>query len=119
MGVLVHSPGAPAPHGSTFVDGDGLAPSGDFEAHLVFELGGNAFAAPPSDLLNVEFGEDDGHPERLTTSAGQRPVFERTVDGFDDGCCFFVAAQLRHRGLRQIAALGHLPLVMGLDHHRR
>ena len=33
--------GRAPPDWSAFMDGDGLAPSGDLEAHLVFEFGGN------------------------------------------------------------------------------
>ncbi len=63
------------------MDGDGLSPCGHLEADLIGELGGNAVAAPPLDLLDVEFGEDGGHPERLTTSAGEWPAFRSLGDG--------------------------------------
>ena len=34
--------GRAPPDGAAFVDGDGPAPGGDLESHLVFELGGDA-----------------------------------------------------------------------------
>ncbi len=98
------------------MDRDGLASSGDVEADLVFELGGDPFAAPPLDLFDIDLGKDAGHPERLTTSAGQGSTFKSVIRGLGERCRF-VPSELGHRGLRQVATLGHLPLVMGLDHH--
>ena len=52
------------PDWSAFMNGDGLASSGDLEANFELELGGNTFVAPPPDLLDIELGEDDGHPKK-------------------------------------------------------
>ena len=87
--------GRTSPDGSAFMDGDGFAPSADFEADFVGELGGDAVAAPPFDLLDIELGEDRCHPKRLTTSAGQGPALEGIVCGLGDGC-LLVAADLSH-----------------------
>jgi hypothetical protein len=88
---------------------------GDLETYIVFELGGNAFAALSPDVLDIKLGEDDGHSQRATTSASRGSAFRGSVGGL--GVCRLVGAvELGHRGLRQIATLGHLSLVMGLDH---
>jgi hypothetical protein len=64
------------------MDKDGLAPSGYLEAHFVFEFGGDAFAAPPPDPLDIELREDGGHPKSVTTIAatcGNWPLSVPTI----------------------------------------
>ena len=81
------------------MDRDGLASSGDVEADLVFELGGDPFAAEPLDLLDVEFGEELATP-KATTSAGQWPLQGRHRGRGERG---LHPSELGHRGLRQVA----------------
>src|ERR1039457_5487805 len=62
-----------SPDRSALVNGDVLASSGDFESDLVLDPRRDAVATEPLDLLDVEVGQDGGHPKRLTTHPGYLP----------------------------------------------
>ena len=57
------------------------------------EPGGHAITAEAPDLLDVELGEDGGHPKRLTTSAGQRSTLQGLVGSLDEGCCLHASEE--------------------------
>jgi len=108
-------PGRTPPDGAALVDGDAPAPGAGLDAGFVLQSLGHFAAAVVLDLLDVDLGKDGGHAPRVVTSAGQRPAFHALDGGLHEGCRLHAVEQ-RHRGLGETAALGHLPLVVGLGH---
>ncbi len=76
MAILVHSPGAPFQTGRHSWMEMVLPRVVTSRRTSSANLAGHPVAAPPPDFFDIKLGEDDGHPERLTTSAGQRSAFE-------------------------------------------
>ena len=73
------------------------------------------FAAEAPDLVDVELGQHRGHSPEANDLSWPAAAPRHLGGALGHG---LPPAQQGHRSLRQVAPIGHLPLVVGLDHHR-